>query len=544
VVHGGRLVYEQYAPGVTADSILPSFSVSKSFTSTVIGLLVGRGRLRLDDRAPIPDWSARTDPRRAITLRNLLNMSSGLQWNEDYFNGQSDVVQMVVSGDESRYAIAKPLAVPPGTRWHYSTGDAAVLGRIIADTARVSGNRYRAYLHRQLFDPLGIKPVDLGFDAAGRWRAGWWTNTTTRNFAKLGLLYLRDGVWENKRFLSSKWVDFVRTPSPAYSGYGGQFWLNSDGSFEMIGLFGQSVHIIPDLDLIIAVNNGTGDFPMLQAFRNARPPSCDHPPPTRDDAASGSAATRPALTTSTSSTSTTSTSASVSCAPKTVFVRQSSTCTATVTETSGRTTPTGSVDFTSSPGPGTFSSGGSCTLSLAATAGTASCPVSYIPSRGGSPPERTDTLTASYGGDSTHTPSSATTTATVMLVTQLASGSFVIGDRNAAVGNPVTLWGAQWSQRNSLSGGPAPASFQGFASHTLNLPRCGDTWTTDSSISSKPPGLVPEYMTVIASSAISRSGPTISGNIPEVVVVETNPGSPPDPGHPGTATVVAVVCHS
>lgn len=274
VIHGGRLVYEQYAPGKTADSIEPSFSVSKSFTSTVIGLLVQRGRLELDDRAPIKEWSAPTDPRRAITLRNLLNMSSGLQWNESYFSFPSDVLQMIVAGDESGYVLTKPLEVTPGTVWRYSTGDTAVLGRIIANTAGVYGDSYRRYLHRQLLDPLGINPVDIGLDQARRWRAGWWTNTTTRNFAKLGLLYLRGGVWENKRFLSSKWVDFVRTPSAAYRGYGGQFWLEGDGSFEMLGLYGQSVHIIPALDLIIAVNNGQGDFPMMQAFQNAKPASC------------------------------------------------------------------------------------------------------------------------------------------------------------------------------------------------------------------------------------------------------------------------------
>lgn len=203
-------------------------------------------------------------------------MSSGLQWNEDYFNAHSDVLQMVASGDEARYAIAKPLVYPPGTRWVYSTGTTAILGRIIADAAEVSGATYLSYLHKHLFDPLGINPVQPGFDAAGRWRAGWVTNTTTRNFAKLGLLYLRDGMWEHKRYLSSKWVDFVRTPSPAYAGYGGQFWLNSDGSFEMIGLFGQLVHIIPSLDIIIAANNNrTGDYPMLQAFQNAQSPTCD-----------------------------------------------------------------------------------------------------------------------------------------------------------------------------------------------------------------------------------------------------------------------------
>ena len=151
-----------------------------------------------------------------------------------------------------------------------------MLGRIIADTAGVSGDAYKAYLHQRLLDPLGINPVNIGLDAAHRWRAGWQTDTTTRNFAKLGLLYLRDGVWENKQFLSSSWVDFVRTPSPAYSGYGGQFWLDNDGSggFRMVGLYGQTVHIIPDLDLIVAVNNGGGDAAMVDLFRNAEAPSC------------------------------------------------------------------------------------------------------------------------------------------------------------------------------------------------------------------------------------------------------------------------------
>jgi CubicO group peptidase (beta-lactamase class C family) len=286
VIHSGRLVYEKYADHVTPDTVLPSFSVSKSFTSTMIGLLVDDGKLALDRRAPINAWSAPTDPRRAITLRNILNMSSGLQWNENYSDAQSDVFQMVAAGDESSYVIAKPLDAKPGSRWQYSTGDTAVLGRIIGDTAHVSGAAYQAYLHKRLFDPLGINPVVAGVDRAGRWRAGWQTNTTTRNFAKLGLLYLRDGVWENKQFLSSSWVNFVRTPSPAYLGYGGQFWLDGDGSFRMIGLYGQTVHIIPDLDLIIAINNGGSDFPMVDAFRNAQAPSCGAAPAAVNDTAS------------------------------------------------------------------------------------------------------------------------------------------------------------------------------------------------------------------------------------------------------------------
>jgi CubicO group peptidase (beta-lactamase class C family) len=277
VIHGGRLVYEQYAPGITADSIEPSYSISKSFTATVIGLLVDQNALQLDAPAPIPEWSAPTDPRHAITLRNLLNMSSGLQWNEDYsLAPDSDVLRMLLGGDdEAGYAVNRPLANPPGTVWSYSTGDTAVLGRIVADTAGVSGDAYLAYLHRMLFDPLGIDPVKPGFDGVGHWRAAWQTNTTTRNFAKLGLLYLRNGIWENEQFLSREWVKFVRTPGISRF-YGGQFWLEPDRSFEMIGLFGQRVHIIPRHDLIIAVNNdqGHGDAAMLNAFRHAKHPSC------------------------------------------------------------------------------------------------------------------------------------------------------------------------------------------------------------------------------------------------------------------------------
>jgi CubicO group peptidase (beta-lactamase class C family) len=268
-------VYEKYAPGHDASTIEPSFSVSKSFTSTIIGMLVERGPLKLDARAPVPEWRSPADPRHAITLRNILNMSSGLQWNEDYSNGTSDVFQMIQAGDEAAYVIAKPLAFTPGSAFHYSTGDTEILGRIIADTAGVRGDAYRAYLHRRLLDPLGINPVNVGFDQVGIWHAGWETNTTTRNFAKLGLLYLRDGVWEHRQFLSQKWVDFVRTPSSGSSGYGGQFWLQPDGSFEMVGLFGQLVHIVPQLDLVIAVNNGFGDDPMLNAFRDAAPATCD-----------------------------------------------------------------------------------------------------------------------------------------------------------------------------------------------------------------------------------------------------------------------------
>lgn len=121
-------------------------------------------------------------------------------------------------------------------------------------------------------------------------------------------------------------------------------------------------------------------------------------------------------------------------------------------------------------------------------------------------------------------------------------GAFVIGDNNSAVGSSVTFWGAQWAKRNSLSGGPAPRSFKGFA-ESPNVPTCGMTWSADPGNSSPPPaGPLPALMAVIVTSSSGKSGPKISGNIVEIVIVKTNPGYAPNPGHAGTGTVVAVVC--
>jgi 6-phosphogluconolactonase len=237
------------------------------------------------------------------------------------------------------------------------------------------------------------------------------------------------------------------------------------------------------------------------------------------------------------------TSTSVSCSPETVVAGHSTTCTATVTDTAGsaQTTTTGTVGFSSS-GAGSFGEA-SCTLA-AVSASSASCHVSYTPSATTSSPVRSDTITAAYSGDATHSPSSGETKVEVLSITLLASGSFVIGDQSAAMGSQVTFWGAQWSKLNTMSGGDAPSSFKGFASTTAaNPPSCGAAWSTGPGNSSSPPNApLPEYMAVIASSGVSKSGSTISGNAAHVVVVKTSPGYAPDPGHAGTGRVVGVVC--
>jgi len=185
---------------------------------------------------------------------------------------------------------------------------------------------------------------------------------------------------------------------------------------------------------------------------------------------------------------------------------------------------------------GTGATAQTCTGTTDPT-GRASCPIVV------NQPSGPGVVSANFAGDDYYLPSSAS--GNTLIFAFLDHGSFVLGDQTAVVGpNTVTFWSATWSNQNVLTGGSAPPSFKGFASDvSTNPPVCGDTWTTSPGASSNPPATLPPFMGVVVSSTISKSGPTISGNVPAIVVVKTNPGYAPNPGHPGTGTVLAVYCH-
>jgi CubicO group peptidase (beta-lactamase class C family) len=281
VVHAGRLVYERYADGVGPDTPLPSFSISKSFVATMLGMLVGDGTVRLDDRVPIEAWDDPADPRHDITFRHLVTMTSGLQWDELYGDESADPFQLQFAPDTVGFVSVRPLEAPPGTFFRYSTGDTAVLSGAMARAADVSGPSYDALLRARIFDPLGINPVNAAQDERGIWRGGSVTVTTTRNYAKLGHLYLRGGVWEGQQLLPRDWVDFVRTPA-LVPYYGAGFWLRGDDRFAMIGVLGQGVEIVPSADLVVAVNNSplrdAHLGAMAELFENAEAPDCSDVP--------------------------------------------------------------------------------------------------------------------------------------------------------------------------------------------------------------------------------------------------------------------------
>lgn len=271
VVHRGRLVFERYAGAlahfdrpptpVTAETPLLSWSMAKSMLHAVVGILVGEGRLDLDAPAAVPEWSDPSDPRHAITLRQLLAMRDGLAFAEDYVDGEvSDTIQMLFGegqSDMAHFAADRPLAAPPGTRFNYSSGTSNIISGVVARTLG-PGEPYARFLHSRLFGPLGMTTADPEFDEAGTWVASSSLHTSARDYARFGLLYLRDGIWDGVRLLPAGWVDYARTwvsedPEDA-SPYGAHWWGvagDTRGTFRASGYEGQSITLCPLLDLMV-----------------------------------------------------------------------------------------------------------------------------------------------------------------------------------------------------------------------------------------------------------------------------------------------------
>jgi CubicO group peptidase (beta-lactamase class C family) len=265
VVHGGRIVVERYAPGFDAKMPLLGWSMTKAALNALVGLRVKDGKLDLADKALLPQWRGEGDKRRDISLDNLLRMSSGLAFNESYDDPLADVTQMLfVAGDQARFAAAKELDHPPGSYWHYSGGASAIIAHILRATFATEGD-YLRYPRERLFGPLGMKSAILEPDASGTFAASSFLYATARDFARLGLLFLQDGMWERNVLLPDNWVVYSRGPartSPDGS-YGAHLWLRlpeSEGlgvppmpedAYYFLGYEQQIVAIVPSRDLVI-----------------------------------------------------------------------------------------------------------------------------------------------------------------------------------------------------------------------------------------------------------------------------------------------------
>jgi CubicO group peptidase (beta-lactamase class C family) len=285
----GRLIGERYGPGITMHTPLESWSMGKSVTATLMGILIKQGVYDLWQPAPIPAWQGPDDPRGKIRIADLLHMSSGLRirapLDPDYdpSGPYPDHVYLYTGSVNSfHYAATRPLQWPPGAVGRYRNTDPVLINYLIRLGVERRGEEYLSFPQRALFDTIGIRTMVLETDPYGNFLTQGYEFASGRDWARLGNLYLQDGVWNGQRLLPEGFVKFVSTVAPAWQAdgrpvYGAFFWINAAGDFPvpreayyMAGAGGQTTLIIPSHDLIVVrLGHYSGADPGSQSFRRA-----------------------------------------------------------------------------------------------------------------------------------------------------------------------------------------------------------------------------------------------------------------------------------
>jgi len=267
VMRGGRLVAQAYAPGFTADTALPGWSMSKTMTAVLAGIAVGSGVLRLETTALLPQWAG--DRRRDISLEHLLRMTDGLAFDEDPANPLSDAVAMLLlAPDAAGFAAAKPLRALPGSTWRYSSGSSNVLMRVVASALGYPGAAAARLAHERLFEPLGMRSAVVEPDPSGLPVGSSFMHASAHDWLRLGQFLLQDGAWDGVRVLPEGWVRTMTTLTPASGaqGFGAHVWLRVPDSFagsatahrplpadafHAIGHEGQFLSVVPSRGLVV-----------------------------------------------------------------------------------------------------------------------------------------------------------------------------------------------------------------------------------------------------------------------------------------------------
>lgn len=264
IIHNGHIIAEKYADGFSVNTRQMGWSMTKSLTNGIIGLLIKEQKISLNDHAPIKTWQQ--DERQNITLHNLMQASSGLEWQENYSGPSPATTMLFKKRDAGIYASAFPLKHPPGEVFYYSSGTTNILSQVSRQL--IGDTDYHSYPYRHLFYKIGMHSLVIEPDPGGTFVGSSFSYATARDWARFGLLYLNDGYWQGERILPEGWVEYTTTPAKgARQGqYGAQFWLNagnpadpSDRPFPDVpadmfycsGYEDQYVFIIPSKNLVV-----------------------------------------------------------------------------------------------------------------------------------------------------------------------------------------------------------------------------------------------------------------------------------------------------
>jgi CubicO group peptidase (beta-lactamase class C family) len=259
VIHKGVPVMEAYKPQFNQNTRFLSWSMAKSFINAMVGILTIDGKIDITKPVDIAEW--KSDERSKITLNDLMQMQSGLKWNEDYGN-RSDVTLMLhCEGDMAHYAFDKPAVYPAGTHWYYSSGTTNIVSHLIRRQFS-SDSAYYSFANTRLFNKIGMPDAVMEIDPSGNRVGSSYLYATARDYARFALLYLNDGVFNGERILPEGWVKYSTSAASASNGvYGSFFWLNKskklpsapENMFSCEGHDGQMIFIMPTQQLIVVV---------------------------------------------------------------------------------------------------------------------------------------------------------------------------------------------------------------------------------------------------------------------------------------------------
>ncbi|MCD8417203.1 serine hydrolase [Tenacibaculum finnmarkense genomovar finnmarkense] len=257
VIYKDQIIAEKYADGFDKNSKQLGWSMTKSIVSTIVGIMQCEGQINVNAANLFEEWQ--NDERKNIALHNLLQMNSGLAWKEDY-NSICDATKMLfLENDMTKTPLKKPLTSKPNENWNYSSGTTNLISGLI----RSKFSTHQAYLnywYSALIDKIGMNSMLIETDANGSFVGSSYGWATTRDWAKLGLLYLHNGQWNGKHLFDKDWVEYATTPTPTSDKqYGAQIWLNADGKYADVpknmysfnGYKGQNVFILPTENLVI-----------------------------------------------------------------------------------------------------------------------------------------------------------------------------------------------------------------------------------------------------------------------------------------------------